>query len=220
MIQCAYRQYRARCHFSSLCAFAWEEYERSLNTENNLNTLSINTMTTQGSMLDPNSSPVMADQDIEDENYAYEEIDPVMLEACSWVRHGRKLQITDLLGGSFEPDVSVLFYFPKLVIYCLNYILFFCIVVVKTRGIGGRTLMMEAAINNRKQIMKLLDSFGADINLCDERHGRTALHYAYFYGYNQLGEYMVAKLGADPSVVDFKNRTCYDMLLLKGVASP
>jgi ankyrin repeat protein len=80
--------------------------------------------------------------------------------------------------------------------------------------------MMEAAINNRKPIIKMLDSFGADINLRDERHGRTALHYAYFYGYSQLGEYMMEKLGADGSILDNNRRSCYDMVLLKGVSSP
>lgn len=210
VIQCAYRQYRARCHFSSLCAFAWEEYERSLNTDATLNTSSINTMTTAGSpMLDPDCTLVAGEED-----EAYEEIDPAMIDACSWVRHGRKLQLTDLLGGSFEPDVTT----HMLVIMCvLISVMSLC---VQCRGIGGRTLMMEAAINNRKQILKLLDSFGADINLCDERHGRTALHYAFFYGYSQLGEYMIEKLGADPTVVDAKKRTCYDMLLLKGIGSP
>jgi ankyrin repeat protein len=71
--------------------------------------------------------------------------------------------------------------------------------------------MMFAAINNRKAILKLLDSFGADVNLKDTHHGLTALHYAYFYGYSQLGEYMVAKLGADDQTFDDNGRTCYDM---------
>ena len=35
-------------------------------------------------------------------------------------------------------------------------------------------MMMEAAVNNRKAILKLLDSFGGDINATD-RHDGTAL---------------------------------------------
>ena len=71
--------------------------------------------------------------------------------------------------------------------------------------------MMYAAINNRKAILKLLDSFGADVNLGDTHCGLTALHYAHFYGYAALGDYMVAKLGADAAVVDGRGRTCFDM---------
>ena len=71
---------------------------------------------------------------------------------------------------------------------------------------------MEAVINNRKAIVKLLDSFGANMNLRDAHRGLTALHYAHFYGYAPLGEYMVAKLGADDQSLDSLGRTCYDML--------
>jgi len=163
--------YRARCRYSSLCAFAWAEYERSLNAS-----------ASNGAEMPLESNDDPSEWAIEDE------INPVMLEAASWVRHGRKLQLTELLGGTFNPD---------------------------SRGIGGRTLMMEAAINNRKPLIKLFDSFGADINLVDVRHGRTALHYAYFYGYDALGEYMVQKLGADPDILDYNNQSCYDMVGLK-----
>ena len=69
-------------------------------------------------------------------------------------------------------------------------------------------MMMEAAVNNRKGILKLLDSFGADINLVDHA-GASALHYAYRYGYTQLGEYMVKRLGADDSIMDKQGRSCY-----------
>ncbi len=70
--------------------------------------------------------------------------------------------------------------------------------------------MMEAAINNRKAIVKMLDSFGADVNLVDDV-GMTALHYAHRYGYAALADYMVAKLGADDRVRDSRGRTCHDM---------
>ena len=71
-------------------------------------------------------------------------------------------------------------------------------------------MMMEAAVNNRKAIIKLLDSFGADINAAD-RHGSTALHAACRYGYEGLAEYMVKKLGADDTVLDAKGRSCYEV---------
>jgi ankyrin repeat protein len=42
-------------------------------------------------------------------------------------------------------------------------------------------LFRYATINNRKAMVKLLDSFGADLSAADVR-GLTALHYAYYYG--------------------------------------
>ena len=42
-------------------------------------------------------------------------------------------------------------------------------------------LFRYATINNRKAMVKLLDSFGADLTAADRR-GLTALHYAYYYG--------------------------------------
>ncbi len=70
--------------------------------------------------------------------------------------------------------------------------------------------MMEAATNNRKAMCKVLDSFGADVNLADGR-GLTALHLCYLYGYEALGLYLVAKLGADDSRLDARGRSCFDM---------
>ena len=123
-------------------------------------------------------------------------VDPQLEEAMSWARHGRKLQLAQLLGTGFSPDA---------------------------RGHRGRTLMMEAATSNRKAILKLLDSFGADINAVDAR-GCTALHCAFRYGYAELGHYMVSKLGADDQVLDARGRSCYDVALgaggSSGVASP
>jgi hypothetical protein len=102
VIECAYRQYRARCRYSSLCALAWEEYERSMNP-----TTPVPAVTQQYQIaVSGGGGVIVKDPSQEDEGYEYEEIDPVMLEAASWVRHGRKLQLTDLLGGGFEPDVN------------------------------------------------------------------------------------------------------------------
>jgi ankyrin repeat protein len=72
--------------------------------------------------------------------------------------------------------------------------------------------MMEAATSNQKAILKLLDVYGADINSLDA-FGSTALHCAYRYGYTELGQYMIAKLGADDTILDLRSRSCYDVAM-------
>ena len=77
---------------------------------------------------------------------------------------------------------------------------------VHTRNELSRTLAMEAAINNNKNILKLLHSYGADINLQDNL-GNAAIHYACQYKHDELAGYMVGKLGANDRL---ENEQGYD----------
>lgn len=72
----------------------------------------------------------------------------------------------------------------------------------------NQTLAMVAAQNNNKGVLKLLYRFKVSINDVDFR-GNTALHYATKYGYHQLADYMIRKLGADDSIANNHGATCY-----------
>ena len=74
---------------------------------------------------------------------------------------------------------------------------------VNLRNKHGHTLAMVAAQNNQKAILKQLYRFGLADSINDQDYkGNTALHYAQMYGYTQLAEYMVSKLGADETLVN------------------
>eukprot|EP00622_Pseudochattonella_farcimen_P003536 FR738738.1.p1 GENE.FR738738.1~~FR738738.1.p1 ORF type:complete len:198 (+),score=19.84 FR738738.1:2-595(+) len=79
---------------------------------------------------------------------------------------------------------------------------------VNARNELSHTLMMEAAIHNHKNILKLLHSYGADVNQQDNLNN-SALHYACQYKHDKLAEYMVAKLGADDSLLNDQGYDCY-----------
>jgi hypothetical protein len=74
---------------------------------------------------------------------------------------------------------------------------------VNLRNKHGHTLAMVAAQNNQKAILKQLYRFGLADHINEQDYkGNTALHYAQMYGYTQLAEYMVSKLGADETLVN------------------
>ena len=101
--------------------------------------------------------------------------------AFAHAKFGRKAQLDGVLANGFD---------------------------VHTRNELSRTLAMEAAINDNKNILKLLHSYGADINLQDNL-GNTALHYACQYKHDTLANYMTGKLGADDSIENEDGYDCW-----------
>ena len=73
----------------------------------------------------------------------------------------------------------------------------------------GNTLLMVACQNNNKKIVKALLRRGANTNV-RSLTGDTALHHAFGLSYTDLGEYLVAKGGADDSILNCKGLTCYE----------
>lgn len=90
----------------------------------------------------------------------------------------------------------------------LDDILFEGAVDVNIRDDAGNTLLVVAAQNGLKRIVKLLLRKGADMNL-QNVNGNTALHYAFAYGFKELGDYLVDK-GADDSISNADGLTCYE----------
>ena len=74
----------------------------------------------------------------------------------------------------------------------------------------GNTILHIAAQNGSKRLVKLCLRRGAFLDV-QNLNGQTALHFAFGYGYSELGEYMVGK-GADDSIVNKDNLTCYEGL--------
>lgn len=74
----------------------------------------------------------------------------------------------------------------------------------------GNALVHVAAQNGSKRLVKLCLRKGADLNL-QNLNGQTALHFAYGYGYSDVGDYLVGK-GADDSLRNKDGLTCYEGL--------
>ena len=79
----------------------------------------------------------------------------------------------------------------------------------------GNTLLLAAAQNGNKRIAKLALRKGANINL-QNLTGQTALHFAFAYGYEDLGNYLISK-GADDSLTNAEGLTCYEGLSLQSL---
>ena len=79
----------------------------------------------------------------------------------------------------------------------------------------GNTLFITAAQNGNKRIAKLCLRRGADINGANLT-GQTALHYAFAYGFEELGNYLISK-GADDTLVNAEGLTCYEGLTMDDV---
>ena len=75
---------------------------------------------------------------------------------------------------------------------------------------NGNTLLLLAAQQGLKKIVKFLLRRGADIN---DRNlaGNTVLHYCFQYKFNSLAEYLIGK-GADDSLLNQDGMTCYEGL--------
>lgn len=74
----------------------------------------------------------------------------------------------------------------------------------------GNALVHVAAQNGSKRLVKLCLRRGASLNL-QNLNGQTALHFAYGYGYSDVGDYLVSK-GADDSIRNKDGLTCYEGL--------
>lgn len=75
---------------------------------------------------------------------------------------------------------------------------------------AGNTLLHIAAQNGNKRMVKLCLRRGAMLNT-QNLNGQTALHFAFAYGYSDVGEYLVGK-GADDSLRNKDGLTCYEGL--------
>merc|ERR1712129_15903 len=77
----------------------------------------------------------------------------------------------------------------------------------------GNTILIVAAQNGSKRLVKTALRYNADINHQNNR-GNTAAHYAFAYGYRLLGEYIMSK-GADDRVSNEHGLKCYEGINMK-----
>ena len=117
---------------------------------------------------------------------------PKQQAAFGACRHGRKEDLTNLLSSG---DVHV---------NCINE--------------AGNSLLVIAAQNNQKDICKALHNRGADLDT-QNRLGQTALHFAFAFGYTELGKWLVQK-GANPNLKNANGMTCYQGLSPQQPAMP
>ena len=112
-------------------------------------------------------------------------------ELCSYVRHGKYREVEEKMN---EPDWTLPIDYPDAV---------------------GNTLLMVSCQNGNKRIAKLCLRRGAELNK-QNINGQGCLHYAFGYGFEDLGEYLIEK-GADDSLKNADNLTCYEGLNLNDV---
>eukprot|EP01039_Chlorochromonas_danica_P000903 gene903-984_t len=105
---------------------------------------------------------------------------------CSLCRHGKFLDAEQLIN---QPDWAV---------------------PIDYQDEQGNALLHIASQNGSKRLIKLCLRRGASLNL-QNLTGQTALHFAFGYGYNEAGEYLVSK-GADDSIRNKDGLTCYEGL--------
>ncbi|CEP03898.1 Ankyrin repeat domain-containing protein [Plasmodiophora brassicae] len=79
-----------------------------------------------------------------------------------------------------------------------------------SRDATGHTLLVVAAQNGNRRLVKLALRYGADINRQNDA-GNTALHYCFAFRFYPLGEYLIGK-GADDTLRNALGCTCYDGL--------
>ncbi len=75
---------------------------------------------------------------------------------------------------------------------------------------NGNTMLLAAAQQGNKRLVKFSLRRGADIN-AQNLKGNTALHFCFQYGFQELAEYLISK-GADDSLLNADNLTCYEGL--------
>ena len=74
---------------------------------------------------------------------------------------------------------------------------------------NGTTLLHIAAQNGSKRLAKLLLRCGANVN-AQTHNGCSPLHFAFGFGYSNLGEYLIS-IGADDALVNIEGLTCYEL---------
>ncbi len=86
---------------------------------------------------------------------------------------------------------------------------------IDTKDDSGNTLLLVAAQNNNKRIVKLALRRGANINE-QNLSGQTALHYCFSYGFEDTASYILSK-GGDDTILNAEKLTCYEGLSLQRV---
>lgn len=81
----------------------------------------------------------------------------------------------------------------------------------------GNTLLMVSCQNGNKRMVKLCLRKGSDINK-QNTNGHTSLHYAFGYGFGDLGAYLISK-GADDNIANAEGLTCYEGLRMEDISS-
>ena len=131
------------------------------------------------------AAAVAPDEDWDAESIAQARADDEDRDATqrmfSLVRHGRYADVERRLQDNFSPDA------PSADGY-------------------NNSLMMIAAQNGSKRMVKLLFRFGADPNRRNVRD-ETALHFAFRLGYFELGDYMIRKMRAQDDIPDCTGAT-------------
>jgi hypothetical protein len=79
---------------------------------------------------------------------------------------------------------------------------------VDIRDEFGNTPLLIAAQNGHLKIVKMLLRSRAHINAQNHK-GMSAMHFAFTFGYPELGAYLVSK-GGDDALKNCDNRTCYE----------
>ena len=79
---------------------------------------------------------------------------------------------------------------------------------IESRDNQGNTLFCLVVQQNEKTVAKYLLRRGSDINATNFK-GNGPLHFAFGYGYDELGEYLLSK-GADASLINEAGHTCYE----------
>jgi len=120
-------------------------------------------------------------------------LEELMEKIMSLTRHGRYTEIEDIVTG---PDFNGVH-------------------SIDTKDSKGNTLLITAAQNGNKRICKLALRRSADIN-GQNFLGNTALHYAFSYGFEDLGHYLISK-GANDTMTNAEGLTCYEGLSLADV---
>jgi ankyrin repeat protein len=118
-------------------------------------------------------------------------LDDDFQKACSLVRHGKLSTLEELIH---QPDWKV---------------------PIDYTDQWGNTLLHIAAQNGNKNMVKFCLRLGADINTVNGV-GQSPLHFAFGYGYSELGEYLISK-GADDSIRNRWGLTCYEGLCASDV---
>ena len=111
---------------------------------------------------------------------------------CSLCRHGKFADAEQLMN---QPDWNV---------------------PIDYQDDQGNALLHVVAQNGNKRIMKLCLRRGAMINI-QNLSGQTALHFAFGFGYNDAGNYLLSK-GADDSIRNSDGLTCYEGMMARELA--
>lgn len=88
---------------------------------------------------------------------------------------------------------------------------------VDIRDSNGNTLLMIAAQNGHEELCRMLVARGADVNACNAR-GNTPLHFAYGYGYVELGEYFRNECDGRDDKLNDDGESVYDCFTMSLVS--